>query len=120
MDDIQHITMPVRDWQLIDATVDNTVAVAAVDGDDDRVATGRRVRRTGWAASAAHPHVDDGSLGWPPPDAFLSVGLRLADWSFVLAELEGWAAVSERVGLTEEPDDSARIERFLRARLAGL
>ena len=112
--------MVVGDWQLIDATVDNSVSIAAVDGDELCVTTGRRVRQAGWTASASHPLVEDGPLGWPPVDALITIYLAAADWSFVLAELARWAAVSESTGMVEERDESARIEQLLRAHLVGL
>src|SRR4051794_7762171 len=108
--DAHEVTMPVADWLLIDATVDNSVSIAAVDGDEACVVTGSRVRQAGWAASAAHPSVDDRSSGWPPVDADITIALLGADWRFVVAELARWTAVSERIGMLEERDDSARVE----------
>jgi len=119
VDELQGVTMSVGDWQLIDATVDNSVSIAAVDGDELCVTTGRRVRQAGWTASASHPLVKHGVLGWPPVDVPITIYLPVEDWSFVLAELARWAAVSESTGIVEERDDSARIERLLRAHLTS-
>lgn len=110
--------MPVGDWLLIDATVDNSVSTAAVDGDDRRVEIGHRVRRAGWAAAASHPNREKGPAGWPPVDADISLDLPMTNWSFVVAELVRWAAVSEQVGMLDERDETARVAERLRTRLA--
>ena len=120
MNDTHEVTMPVGDWLLIDGTVDNSVSIAAVDGDEVCVAMGHRVRAAGWAASAAHPRAGDGPSGWPPLDADITIGLPVADWRFVVVELAEGAVVSESTGDLEERDDSVRLEGFLRARLTGL
>ena len=117
MDPVRAVTVPVGDWLLIDATADNTVAVAAVDGDESVVAMGRLVREAGWAAGRAHPRNGEGPAGWPPADAELTVSLPMTHWEFVMAELARWAAVEESIGQTDERDASDRIVATLRARL---
>jgi hypothetical protein len=113
MSETRDVVMPVGDWLLVDGTVDNSVAIASVDGDEGCVLTGTRVRRAGWAASASHPRAGDGPVGWPPLDAEITISLTAEDWSFVVAELARWAAVGER-------DETARVERVLRAHLTDL
>ncbi len=110
--------MPVSDWLLVDATIDNSVSDAAVDGDDPRVETGRRIRKAGWAAAASHPNREEGPAGWPPVTADITPDLLTTDWSFILAELVRWAAVSEQVGMLDERDEATRVAERLRLRLA--
>ncbi|MBO9555982.1 hypothetical protein [Cellulomonas sp.] len=118
MDDAHEVTLSVRDWKLIDGTIDNSVALAAVDGDDERSGSGTRVRQAGWAAARSHPDVAAGSMGWPLDGASLTVRLPAADWSFVLAEIARWAEVEERLGDVEERDESLRLAQLLRTNLA--
>ena len=40
-EDLLSVTMRVDDWLIIDATIDNTVAMDAVDGDESVVAQAR-------------------------------------------------------------------------------
>ncbi|WP_028045245.1 hypothetical protein [Cellulomonas sp. URHE0023] len=119
MDALHAVSLPVGDWLLIDSTMDNTVSVAAVDLEDTVVATGHHVREVGWAAAAAHPRKGEGSAGWPPEDAALTISLPMTHWSFVLAELARWALVEEKLGQREELEESARLERILREQLTG-
>ena len=60
------LTLPVEDWLIIDATIDNTVAMASTDGDGSVAARGMEIRKAGWAATRAHPRHQDGWGGWPP------------------------------------------------------
>lgn len=93
------IRMRVEDWQIIDGTIDNTVALAAVDGDNRSVENGQNVRQAGWDAARIHPRVEDGWGGWPPQEDEISIVLPLAEWRFVVGELHRWEMV----------DDSAEI-----------
>lgn len=61
------ITMPVKDWLLIDATIDNTDAIAAQDG-GATAALGHAIRESGWEASRSHLGAGQGPGDWPPED----------------------------------------------------
>lgn len=56
------ISMSVKDWQWLDATIDNSVVIASVDSDDRAADQGRRIRSAGWRdpvpihAGTAGPH----------------------------------------------------------------
>lgn len=87
------MTLRVDDWLFIDATIDNTVAIAAVDGDETLVRQGTRIREAGWAATRAHPRNQDGWGGWPPQDDEITVALSVDAWRMVVRELHRWEQV---------------------------
>lgn len=75
-------------WAPIDATIDNSVSGAHVDGDAQIYEPGHRVREAGWAAMRAAPERDD--IGWPPSDYELAIAASHLDWAFVLRQLDRW------------------------------
>lgn len=91
--DLLALIMLVEDWLFIDGTIDNTVAIAAVDGPDSAVEQGHSIREAGWAATRAHPRNKDGWGGWPPIDDEITVALPPAAWRFVVQELYRWEQV---------------------------
>ena len=103
------VEVPVQVWQGVDAYVDNTVAIAAVDGAIDAVIAGACVRDAGWRAAAGAGGVADD--GWPPSASLLPITLRESHWEWVLSQLHRWSA--------EEGDDrffhfDATVRRALR------
>jgi hypothetical protein len=120
--DSVEITMSVGDWQIIDGTIDNSVDIAAEDGNQRVLGHGRRVRNAGWEAARLHPRNGEGSVGWPPTDDELSVTLPIPVWRFVLDELHRWDRVeADLVGSDPEKPESRSlaIGRFLAERIAG-
>jgi hypothetical protein len=116
------ITIRVGDWQIIDATIDNSVDIAAEDGDHRVLHQGRRVRNAGWEAARIHPRSGEGLVGWPPTDDELSVTLPITAWRFILDELHRWGRVeAELEGSDQEKPESRSfaIARFLTERIAG-
>ena len=116
------LTMSVGDWQIVDATVDNSVDIAAEDGNHRVLDQGRRVRHAGWEAARLHPRSGEGLVGWPPTDDELSVTLPITAWRFVLDELHRWDRVeAEFEGNDQERPESRSlaIARFLAERIAG-
>lgn len=98
-DDDLTVTFPARLWSRIDATIDNSVSMAHVDGDADIYQPGQRVREAGWKALRGAPETDD--LGWPPGDYQLPITAKRRDWAFVLTQLDRW-----------EPYDTGGEESF--------
>ncbi|MCO4237651.1 hypothetical protein [Pseudarthrobacter raffinosi] len=92
-EDLLALTMSVEDWLFIDGTIDNTVAIAAVDGAETVVGQGHAIRAAGWAATRAHPRNKDGWGGWPPTDDEITVALPPPAWRFVVDELYRWERV---------------------------
>jgi hypothetical protein len=84
------VTMTVRQWQYIDAVIDNTVAVAAVDGPRKHVRRGQAVRQAGWDQLAP------GGGDWPADDLVIAVTLPPALWGFIAKQLDRWADVEEQ------------------------
>lgn len=116
------LTMSVGDWQIVDATVDNSVDIAAEDGNHRVLDQGRRVRHAGWEAARLHPRSGEGLVGWPPTDDELSVTLPITAWRFVLDELHRWDRVeAELEGNDQERPESRSlaIARFVAERIAG-
>ena len=95
------IAMRVEDWQIIDGTIDNTVAMAAVDGDNPSVENGQNVRQAGWDAARVHPRVEAGWGDWPPQGDEISIVLPLAAWRFVVGELHRWDLVDDSVEIRD-------------------
>jgi hypothetical protein len=108
-------TFLVRDWQRIDATMDNTGSIAAENGEEALADQAHRVREEGWRALHEHPQAGLGRAGWPPDDAELTVHLDAPTWAFVCTELRRWAEV-ERMALADSRT-TARHRRDLRESL---
>lgn len=100
--------MSVKDWQWLDATIDNTVAMAAVDGDDRAVEQGRRIRSAGWEAARVHPRSKAGWAGWPPVDDKLAVSLSVSDWYFAIQELRRWDQIARQTSGSEQDQAELR------------
>lgn len=113
--------MSVGDWQIIDGTIDNSVDIAAEDGDRRALDQGRRVRSAGWEAARLHPRSGEGLVGWPPTDDEFSVTLPVTAWRFVVGELYRWdrvAAASEGSDPQEPESRSLAIAHFLAEHIA--
>lgn len=87
----------VRQWQTIDATLDNTAAVESVDGGERIADRARGLREIGWVSLRHHRDRGLGSMGWPPDDAPLDVCLTCADLVFIREQLEGWNAMGREM-----------------------
>jgi hypothetical protein len=103
-------TFLVRDWQRIDATMDNTGAVERVDGDPARAETAGRVREEGWRAIDAHPDAGAGRVGWPPDESELTIRLDAPTWAFVVEELRRWGDVEQ--GLLDRASSPADLAQW--------
>lgn len=90
------LRLTARQWATIDATIDNVVAVAVVDPDDeDTVARGRAIRQVGWDQV---PWVD-GEL--PPMKQEIAIRLTRAQWTRTLTQLEDTVPVLRDIGEVE-------------------
>ena len=105
------ITTQVRDWLIIDATIDNTVAIEAVGGDSNAVQLGHRIREVGWTQTRQHPRKADGWGGWPPVDDYLEITLEPSAWVFIVEQLHRWAAADERISDDPRWGDNEPEER---------
>lgn len=100
--------LSVQDWTLIDAAMDNVVAIAEQNGDGSTAEQGRIVRRTGWVAAAHHPKADMGWEGWPPLEDDLSIELPATTWRFVADQLRRWDEVDALVNPRGDGDPEPR------------
>lgn len=103
------IALEVRDWLFIDATIDNTVAIAAQKADESTAEQGLAVRETGWAAARRDPRVDQGWAGWPPADDDLAIDLPAESWRFVIGQLRRWDQVDALVNPRGKEDQESRF-----------
>jgi hypothetical protein len=94
------IQMTWAQWKVIDATMDNTGSIAAVDLEPEVVDRTSSIRRIGWEATQHidRPYMDRGE--WPPPESVheepVTVTLSRDEWRFVLKQLHRWAEVGGR------------------------
>jgi hypothetical protein len=79
------VGMTTRQWQVIDAVVDNEVVTRAEEGDEHFADIGLRVREAGW------DQVIGESGSWPPDDHVVTVILPLDQWGLVVSSLDSWA-----------------------------
>ena len=86
------LRMPARVWATIDAEVDNTVSMAAENGDDEVVRVGQAIRAAG---GKQVPWVDG---QWPPMGQEIAITLTREQWDFALAEVEDSTPIYERIG----------------------
>lgn len=106
-DDIP-ISMMWTQWKVVDATMDNTGSIAAVDGETRVSGRTSAIRAAGWEATGHidRPYMDRGE--WPPPAALhsepVTISLSTEDWVFVLEELSRWSEVGG-----EESDDERAV-----------
>ncbi|WP_247040617.1 hypothetical protein [Arthrobacter rhizosphaerae] len=113
--------LSVHDWTLIDATMDNTVAIADQNGDESTADQGGIVRKTGWAAARHHPKADQGWEGWPPLEEDLSIELPATTWRFVAGQLRRWDEVDALVNPRGDGNPEPRgleLARMLEERIS--
>jgi hypothetical protein len=89
------VKLTTRQWQVIDAVVDNEVNTRAEEGDADFVNTGRGVREAGWDQVAHWTPGTPGSGTWPPVEQIVTVTLTSDQWSLVVLSLDIWAEISQ-------------------------
>lgn len=106
------VTMMKREWQVIDAVLDNEVDMAIMNGDPRQVvALGESIRQAGWDQVAG----DD----WPPDNKVQSVTLTDSQWKLVTDSLDRWAATSESIGQVLEAQLKRDIHAVISAQLTG-
>ncbi|KAA2255247.1 hypothetical protein F0L68_28935 [Solihabitans fulvus] len=87
------VRLTTRQWQVIDAVVDNEVSTRAEEGDEEFVATGHLVREAGWDQVAHWTPGVAGSETWPPADQVVTMTLTRDQWGLVLSSLDIWADI---------------------------
>lgn len=101
------VRLSAREWATVDATVDNVVAVAAVELDEVTVTRGRAIRQAGWDQV---PWVDG---DWPPMEQNITIDLRDDQWRWTVVQLRQSCALNAEIGERES-------ERLGREALAAL
>lgn len=100
--------LSVRQWQTIDAILDNLAATEQVDGDPSAAQRAGRLREVGWDALHSHPQAGQGTAGWPPDDSPFDVALTADDWDFARLAVERSTAVIRILHADSEPDSRVR------------
>jgi hypothetical protein len=93
--------MPARVWAGIDAGIDNVVALAAVDGEEQVVRMGLGIREAGWDQV---PWVNG---DWPPMDQVITIRLTRSQWRFAADDARKSIPVYEEL----QDEVSARLNR---------
>jgi hypothetical protein len=104
------VRLTTRQWQIIDATIDDEVSVEAESGDPRGIVElGSGVREAGWDQVAHWTPGVPGSGRWPPDDQAVIVTLTRDGWALVDSALRRWAGVSESL----DDLDSAAARRAI-------
>ncbi|GAA3567759.1 hypothetical protein GCM10022419_055720 [Nonomuraea rosea] len=111
------IAMPLRQWGLIDASMDNDASVETVNGNRRRADLARSIRRAGWDQIANWTPGVPGSGSWPPPDEIVKPKLTTAQWLFTIDVLECWAAAADRTGRHEAAAQERELQKLILFRL---
>jgi hypothetical protein len=108
------LDVSTRQWQRIDACIDNEVDVEVVNGDPKGVVeAGHGIREQGWRQIAGWEPGGSRSA-WPPADATVSVELTLSEWELVLSCVERWS----RVGDPAEGQIDAELRSLVATQIA--
>lgn len=81
------MTMPVRDCLLIDAVLDNTVAVEIIGGDSRAVELGLHIREAGLTQFRQQSADHSASADWQSANSRLDIELESGAWEFVVEQL---------------------------------
>ncbi|GAA3222128.1 hypothetical protein [Nonomuraea helvata] len=111
------IAMSLRQWGLIDASMDNDASVETVDGDRRQADLARSIRRAGWDQIAHWTPGVPGSGSWPPPDEVVKPELTIAPWLLAIDVLERWAASGDRVGHHDRAAQKRELRELIISRL---
>jgi hypothetical protein len=88
------VRLITRHWQVIDAELDNVVAVAVeIDYQGQKIEMGEAIRQAGWEQV---PWVNGNQ--WPPVDQPITITLSREQWMFALAALDESDATYESLG----------------------
>lgn len=103
------VELATRQWQVVDAVVDNEVNTRAEEGDHRFVDIGLSVREAGW------DQVTGESRTWPPGDQIVTVTLSLEQWGLVVSSLD----IVTNLGADETADDAAEAPGAIREVISG-
>lgn len=113
------IELTVRQWQIIDGTMDNAVAVASQNGDPRAIVDlGSSVRAAGWEQVGRRDSDVPGSGGWPPNEQVATVTMSGEQWALVSSSLAHWAEISEELGDVDDASTSRAIRDIIVHRLS--
>ncbi|MBB5779078.1 hypothetical protein [Nonomuraea jabiensis] len=111
------MAMPLRQWGLIDASMDNDASVETVNGNRRRADLARSIRRAAWDQIAHWTPGVPGSGSWPPPDEIVKPKLTIAQWLLTIDVLERWAAAADRTGRHEAAAQERELRELIISRL---
>lgn len=112
------VRLTTRQWQIIDAHIDNEISVETVDGDNRRVIdTAVKIREQGWRQVAGWTPGAAGTASWPPDDQAVTVRLTGHEWDLVTESLSRWSRVEEEIGDDQQAATSRAIRDLVIAQL---
>lgn len=85
-DEVLAVTLPIKEWVLIDGTLDNLAAVAVIDN-PSLAGRARLVRTIGWDQVPDWPGAGEDMAGWPPEGQDCTVSMSRSLWELVLKGL---------------------------------
>jgi hypothetical protein len=108
------IALSVRDWTFIDATIDNTVAIAAQGGELPIASYGFVLREAGWEAVRNDSKSPQGTSGWPPEDEELTLDLPVEAWKFIADQLRRWDGADALARPRQQGGPESRFQQLAR------
>ncbi|MBF8188786.1 hypothetical protein ITP53_24235 [Nonomuraea sp. K274] len=111
------IAMSLRQWGLIDASMDNDASVETVNGNRQRADLARSIRQAGLDQIFRWTPGVPGSGSWPPPDEIVKPKLTIAQWLLTIDVLERWAAAADRTGRHEAAVQERELRELIISRL---
>ncbi|GAA4105074.1 hypothetical protein [Nonomuraea soli] len=96
--ELHEITLPVFDWLIIDAVLDNQASILASTDHGEAARELAATRRVGWDLLPDWPTEPGGFATWPRPDQTVTIALSPARWGQVADALAG--AGEERLAVS--------------------
>ncbi|KAB2369630.1 hypothetical protein [Actinomadura montaniterrae] len=112
------ISLPMRQWHIIDGTVDNEINSRYERPDWEDIRTvGMTIREAGWHQVAGMTPGTPRSGAWPPDDEVVTVKLPRSCWRWVVAVLEHWAQVSDEIDRPEAAIKTRTVGKLIQSHL---
>lgn len=100
-DEVLEVTLPIKEWVLIDGTLDNLAAVAVID-DPTLAERARLVRSIGWDQLPNWPGAGEDMAGWPPQGQDCTVSMSRSLWDLVLKCLIDALPINQSLAETKQ------------------
>lgn len=122
-DPLLPIALPLGDWLVADACVDNVVSLASEDLDYRSMSIGTRIRETGWSVTASILDAEQDSGRWPPSHdvqrQVVTIPLTAEQWAFVVSAVRRAHDAQTSLGQHGEAAHSAVLQDLITAAVAA-